>query len=269
MTMPRSDASVEQDCLARKTTPSCGSNLCGGCPPAPDPRHVVVERDEFKIRLADTAGQRSSSSLLIRRMYAWRGYDTAAPADVKSNVVTLVAHTNDAAERAIGTLTLWFDDGGLLPADAAYGDELSRLRRQGRRLCEQGSLAVDAATLRSRPLLAALFHLGYMYMRNVQGHTDLLIQVNPRHRAFYQRMMGFSQIGESRICPKVNAPAVLLRVTTEYMQAEIERYGGQAQPAPKRSLYPYFFSTREEQGLTGRLWRKAASGAANALRAAA
>lgn len=259
--MRQSDAGVLQNGLAEQANPSHGPgpdpDTPGDGSPAPDAQHVIVERDEFKIRLADTAGQRSSSSLLIERMYAWRGYDTGAPVDVKSDSVTLVAHTNDDAEQAIGTLTVWFDDSGRLPADDAYGDELERLRRQGRRLCEPGSLAVDAAALGSKPLLGVLFHLVYMYARHIRDHTDLLVQVNPRHCAFYRRMLGFVQIGQLRVCPKVNAPALLLHVTTEYMQAEIERHGGQREQAGKRSLYPYFFSAREEQGLTDRLWRKA------------
>ena len=234
-----------------------------GCEPSsPALRHVIVERDEFKIRLADTAGQRSSSSLLIRRMYAWRGYETAtAGEDNKSNVVTLVAHTNDAAERMIGTLTLWFDCSGGLPADAAYKDKLDALRDSGRRLCEPGGLAIDPAAMGSKPLLATLIHLTCMYIQSIQGHSDMVVQVNPRHSAFYQRMLGFARIGELRTCPKVNAPAVLLRLGTEYMQAEIEKYGGQAATSEKRTLYPYFFSAREEKGLSGRLWTKAASDA--------
>ena len=223
-------------------------------------RHVIVERDEFKIRLADTAGQRSSSSLLIKRMYAWRGYETGVPIGEEANVVTLVAHSNDADERMIGTLTLWFDCPGGLPADAAYRDRLDTLRRRGRRLCEPGSLAVDHAAMGSKPLLAAMIHLTCMYIQSIQGHSDMVMQVNPRHSAFYRRMLGFTQIGELRVCPKVNAPAVLMSAATEYMQAEIEKYGGQAASAGKRSLYPYFFSPKEEKGLSGRLWNKAAKG---------
>ena len=260
---PLATATLEETPFADQEASSHGADVSDGVASSPDLQHVIVERDQFKIRLADTAGQRSSSSLLIKRMYAWRGYETTPPADATSNVVTLVAHTNDAAERAIGTLTLWFDAADGLPADAAYADKLDQLRCQDRRLCEPGSLAVDAAALGSRPLLAALFHLVYMYARNIRDHTDLVIQVNPRHGAFYQRMMGFSQIGESRICPKVKAPAVLLRVTTEHMQAEIERCGGSVAQGRQRSLYPYFFSSREEQGLTGRLWGQHGRGGAD------
>ena len=243
----------------------CGlPSRLGACgkPPSPPLRHVIVERDEFKIRLADTDGQRSSASLLIKRMYAWRGYETGTVSeDSPSNVVTLVAHTNDAAERMIGTLTLWFDCPSGLPADAAYRDRLDTLRDQGRKLCEPGSLAVDSAAMGSKPLLATMFHLTYMYIQSFQGPSDLIVQINPRHSAFYQRMLGFTRLGELRTCPKVNAPAVLLTVSTEHMQAQIEKYGGRAARAfEDRSLYPYFFSAKEEKGLSGRLWSRAASG---------
>ena len=243
----------------------CGlpSQLDACCEPSsPALRHVIVERDEFKIRLADTDGQRSSASLLIKRMYAWRGYDTGtASEDGTSNVVTLVAHTNDAAERMIGTMTLWFDCPRGLPADAAYQDKLDTLRSHGRKLCEPGSLAIDPAAMGSKPLLATMFHLAYMYIQRLQGPSDLVVQVNPRHGTFYRRMLGFTRLGEPRTCPKVNAPAVLLTLSTEHMQAQIEKYGGRAASAfEDRSLYPYFFSAREEKGLSGRLWSRAAGG---------
>ena len=250
--MLKSESEVQEGELAPFVLPRRSREI--GDTVAPNLRHVVVERDEFKIRLADTAGQRSSSSLLIKRMYAWRGYDTArVSGEEKSNIVTFVAHTNDVTERTIGTLTLWFDGPDGLPADAAYADKLDAARRRNRKLCEPGGLAMDPMAMGSKPLLAALFHLGYMYIQSIQGPTDVVMQVNPRHSAFYRRMMGFTPLGESRICPKVNAPAVLLGVATEYMQAEIEKHGGQADASRKRSLYPYFFSANEERGLSGRL----------------
>ena len=234
------------------TAPAPLSELC--LPPPADLPEAVVEKDEFKIRLADTAGRRSSASLLVRRMYAWRGYDTEGPPGETSNMVTLVAHTNDTAEQAVGTITLFLDSPAGLPADAAYADKLDTFRRNGRKLCEPGSLAVDPEAANSRALLAALFHLAYMYAHNVLGCTDILLQVNPRHVLFYQRMMGFTEIGEERICPKVNAPAMLLWVTVDHMAAEIAKQGGQGANAGKRSLYPHFFSQKEEAGLTNRLW---------------
>ena len=239
-------------------TPPLLSELC--LPLPADLPEAIVERDEFKIRLADTAGRRSSASLLVRRMYAWRGYETGASGAESSNTVTLVAHTNDAAEQTVGTMSLFLDSPAGLPADAAYSDRLDELRRSGRKLCESGSLAVDPAAPNSRGLLAALFHLGYMYGRNMIGCTGVVLQVNPRHVLFYQRMLGFEAIGEERICSKVNAPAVLLWLTAEHMEAEIARQGGLGAEAGKRSLYPHFFSKKEEAGLTNRLWSDVESG---------
>ena len=46
-------------------------------PDVADTLEHVVDRKEFKIRLADTHGQRSSASMLIKKMYSWRGYQTA------------------------------------------------------------------------------------------------------------------------------------------------------------------------------------------------
>ncbi|MDE2296670.1 MAG: hypothetical protein KGK18_00730, partial [Burkholderiales bacterium] len=41
-----------------------------------EPHGDEVSRRLFKIRSADTSGQRSSASILISRMYATRGYRT-------------------------------------------------------------------------------------------------------------------------------------------------------------------------------------------------
>jgi hypothetical protein len=52
----------------------------------------------------------------------------------------------------------------------------------------------------------------------------------------------------------VNAPAVLLWVDIGYVEEQIRKYGGTSDnPDTTRSLYPYFFSPREEAGIHGRL----------------
>ena len=42
--------------------------------------------------------------------------------------------------------------------------------------------------------------------------TDILVEVNPRHATFYRKVFGFVVAGAETICPRVNAPAVLLRL---------------------------------------------------------
>ena len=69
-------------------------------------------------------------------------------------------------------------------------------------------------------------------------------------------MLGFVKFGQEKTCPRVNAPAVLLRLDLDYMDSQIVRYGGSGSSVPGvKSIYPYFFSREDELGITQRLLR--------------
>ena len=217
--------------------------------PAGD-KHGEIERKLFKIRMADTEGRRNSTSVLINRLYSWRGYDTGNKLEQQPNRITLVASVDNTP---IGTITLNFDSPEGLPADEVYKDRLNELRTEGHLLCEPTNLAIDQ-NVRSKRVIATLFHMAYMYARNIMVYTDFVLEVNPRHALFYQRMLGSHIIGEERNCPRVNAPAVLLRLEIAHMTTQIAKFGGTpAHAASEKSLYPYFFSHKEENGITQRL----------------
>jgi hypothetical protein len=64
---------------------------------------------------------------------------------------------------------------------------------------------------------------------------------------FYKRMLGFGDFGRERLDPRVQAPAVLLRLDLAFAQQQIAEMGGRSELASKRrSLYPLFFSPHEE-----------------------
>ena len=127
------------------------------------------------------------------------------------------------------------------------------LRSQGRRLCEFTKLAVDGE-IKSKQVLAALFHIAFIFSFDIQNFTDLLIEVNPRHVKYYQRMLGFVSWAETRINTRVNAPAVLLRLKLDYVRDQISRFGGKPElSSSEKSLYPFAFSQGEEAGIANRL----------------
>ena len=207
----------------------------------------------FKIRSADTAGQRSSASILVNRMYAWRGYDTA-PVSAKQLPVriTLLASEEDAT---IGTITIGFDSPAGLCVDDPFALETALLREHGLKLCEFTQLAIDSV-VRSKRVLASLFHVAYIYAHRMMGFDRLLIEVNPRHVRFYEGMLGFKIMGEPRLNPRVNAVAVLMSADFAYIQEQVGLYGGRpALALQARSLYPYMFSVAEEASIVGRLKR--------------
>lgn len=219
-------------------------------PDPPGSQELAVERQQFKIRLANTEDRRESSSMLINKMYSWRGYATGMHDSEPPNKITLVANMDDCT---VGTMTLCFDSEIGLPADEIYADKLDELRQQGRKLCEPTKLAIDSS-VRSKRVFASLIHISYIYAYIIHRHTDYVIEVNPRHVAFYKKMLGFKDLGEERICTRVDAPAVLLRLELDHMAAQIRKFGGMmGRAASERSFYPYFFTGKDEEGITNRL----------------
>jgi len=213
--------------------------------------NVQMGSQKFKIRLTCDTQHTQSANLLIRKMYSWRGYATgASTVNTAPNNICLSVFS---AEQAIGTLTLGLDSSAGMSAMEMYKPEVDQLRGQGRVLCEMTKLAVDQC-VRSRKVLASLFHIAYIHARHLNGCTDILIEVNPRHVAFYERMLGFRQLGAERICPRVNAPAVLLRLETDYVEIQVRKFGGLMETARReKSLYPYCFTLPEEICIVQRL----------------
>ncbi|WP_225878995.1 N-acyl amino acid synthase FeeM domain-containing protein [Zeimonas arvi] len=214
-------------------------------------RKFVDTPGRFRIRLANDEGRRSLASYLVSKRYGWRGY-TAGPIRMTPDQITLIASDD---ERALATISVGFDrDAGLL-ADSLYPDEVAGLRAQGARLCEFTKLAVEPGK-HSQEVLAMLFHIAYIYARRINRCTELLIEVNPRHVRFYESALGFERLGPQRICPRVDAPAVLLRLDLSHCEQELARVGGHRKMAGRiRSLYPLGFSPREEEGIHARLFQ--------------
>jgi len=209
-----------------------------------------IDVQTFHIRMANSAGRRESASLLLKKMYGWRGYAVDPAAAHALNKITLFAETGGAT---VGTMSLCLDNDEVgLPADENFRDKLDELRGQRRRLCEPSRLAIDKGM--SKRVFASLIHISYIYAHNIHGYTDYVIEVNPRHVMFYKRMLGFRDFGGERPCTRVGAPAVLLRLDLAYMGEQIRQLGGRMeQHGNDRSFYPYFFPPGDEPGITSRL----------------
>ncbi len=207
----------------------------------------------LKIRAADSSGLRSSASILIHRMYATRGYlSTSLPENQSANRITLMASNGDLT---IGTITIGFDSSEGLMVDELFLEEANVLRQKGRSICEFTKLAMDSV-VRSKRALASLFHVAFIYAFRLRHFNDLLIEVNPRHVRYYERMLGFEVRAPKRLNLRVNAPAVLMSLNLAYCQEQILKYGGRPElSSNEKSLYPYCFSIPEEAGIVGRLQR--------------
>jgi hypothetical protein len=207
----------------------------------------------IRIRAAQSAEQRHGASALIERRYAARGYRTTPlRQDDTVNKFTLTANDGDST---IGTLTVGFDSSDGLLADELFLNEIDALRAQGDEVCEFTKLALDTLVC-SKRVLASLFHMAYIYAHRVKGFDTVLIEVNPRHVRYYQRMLGFQVQGPERLNRRVNAPAVLMALDLFHAREQIRRFGGSPEAAAnERSLYPYFFGPSDEAAIVERLRR--------------
>jgi hypothetical protein len=212
---------------------------------------MTINQRTFGIRVADTEEGRNRASMLVNKMYAWRGYAGSHRIEDHPNRITLSASDQGAV---IGTVTLGIDSSVGLLADEVFSDQIDVFRERGARVCEISKLAFDP-TVRSKMALGSLFHILYIYAHHLHKCTDAFIEVNPRHRRYYETMLGFRTQTGVRNNPRVDAPAHLMWLSLDYMSEQIERMGGSSDhPGVERSLYPYFFSRREELGIASRLF---------------
>jgi hypothetical protein len=202
------------------------------------------------VRLANTDGQRNAARMLVNRMYSWRGYGDNHHILTAATKTTFTVY--DESE-IVGTLTLGVDSDKGLVADEIFSEEIDAFRYlPNTKICELTKLAFDTA-VPSKPLLASFFHIIFIYGNRCHQCTDLFIEVNPRHRRFYEAMLGFQSIGDLKINKSVDAPAQLMWLKVSEIRKQIDQYANGTARMNARSLYPFFFSQREEAGIYARL----------------
>ena len=189
------------------------------------PEHLKLEDSRSGIRacVAQSEQDLRAASKLVEQRYGWRGYGSseAEPAEGQGRIITLIAeHENSPA----GTLSVRFDSAQGLGADETFKVEVDRLRAKGGFVCEYTRLAIAAETP-SSSVLALLIRLAFMVSRGLKAATDTVIEINPRHSRFYQRVLDFNVISSLRVCPRVQAPALLLHWDLCGIESSLQRLG--------------------------------------------
>ncbi|MCC6610765.1 MAG: hypothetical protein IT515_13960 [Burkholderiales bacterium] len=232
----RLDSGTLFEALLRVRTADRADTRGAGLSRSPPLASCTAVARELNATIAVSAAELRAAGDLVARRYAWRGYAVdAQPVEVigaegpRRSDLTFIA--SDAAGGTVGTMMLRLDGPGGLLVDADYGAELAAMRSDGRRVCELTRLAVEERA-DSRSVLAALFGLAYLLGRVVHKATDVLIEVNPRHVAFYRRALGFMVEAGERLCTRVKAPSVLLRLKTEALELRLDALGAMVLRAP-------------------------------------
>ncbi len=177
--------------------------------------------DRPAIKIAETQDEYEQSFRLVHDTYLRMGYlKDPQPHGMLFSAYSLLPETVIFVAKSyltvISTLTEIFDtDAFGLPMDAIYKPEVDTLRAQGRRVVELSAL-VTPPKLRWRNLFMLLAQVMYQYSV-YRGVDDLCIAVNPKHVRFYKDILLFEDFGPERHYPRVDAPAVALRVDMHHI----------------------------------------------------
>jgi len=187
---------------------------------------------------------------LVERRYGDRGLAVTRERFSSRNEAGDVVCTARDGDKIVGTLSVRFDGKDGLKADMLFEAELAEWRSAGVKLCEFGSLAVDKHSHEPKRVLAQVFHLGYLHAHRRARCERLVIEVNPRHVAFYRRWLGLLPYTTARHNPRVDAPAVLMSVDLQTVREQIALWGGRPElVAQARCLYPLAWDEATEAAM--------------------
>jgi hypothetical protein len=206
---------------------------------------LVPEIDEnIEVKLASTPTEWDEAFRLVADNYRARGYESNSLHGLRfTNYHALPDTAVFVAKRegkVVATLSLVCDTHVLgLPMECIFGEEIDQLRAEGLRLAEVSSLADRELPIRQFvPVFATL--TGLMTQWGIQEGVDLwLISVNPRHRAFYRKVMGFLPLGPSRSHPSVlGHPAEAYKINPEILKHNAPKMHQKmlGEPAPREVL---------------------------------
>lgn len=171
-----------------------------------------LSRDVW-VKMASTRAEWEDALRLVTDTYRSRGYENCGPGQLRFTPYHALPDTNvfvaKHGERVLMTMTLVSDNTLLgLPMEVLYGDEINQLRADGRYMVEATSLADQGLQLQEFiPVFTTLMRVMAQFGIYCGANT-WVIAINPRHRRYYAKVMGFVAFGPQRNYPYVqNHPA--------------------------------------------------------------
>lgn len=213
----------------------------------------------IEVKFASTESEWEQAFQLAASSYQARGYETPGanrlrftPYHALPDTRTLVAKLDG---QVVATFSIVLDNSLLgMPMEDVYPDEIAGLRKNGQRLLETTTLAEASLSVREFiQVFITLIKLGMQYHTSLGGDT-YVIAVNPRHRNFYTKILGFVPLGPRRSYSAVqDAPAEAFWVDNALLKKNVpsmyENIFGQ--PLTRETLFapriPYSLIRRYSQ----------------------
>lgn len=189
---------------------------------------TVIDGVVYKI--ADCREEREAAFRLIHDAYTLNGLMAANPSGMRITPYHLLPTSDLFVAYHQGTLiytmTLISDDEQGIPLEGVFQAEVLRRRDESRAyLAEVSCLASRVGYLPRGQMYHVFVRLASLLVQSARenGVERLMIACHPRHARFYQGLLGFSRISESRdYAPVQNKPAVALE--HDFVLQDANRY---------------------------------------------
>ena len=223
--------------------------------------NTTFQLNGFTFSIANKPHELKSCFSLAYDEYLKKGYVTSENSnhmiisEYDMDKRTMVVMVKNETQDVVGTLTIVLDGAQGLPCDELFSSELTRMRENGSKASEVVRLAIADEYKNSKEILSGMFNLVCNYTKNVAGCTDLLIEVNPRHVMYYQRLLLFKIISDQKECKRVEgAPALLLCLNRTDL---FDYYENKNQEKSfLKSLHPHLSKGEEEINLAKMIKRE-------------
>lgn len=217
---------------------------------------LISDDKDFVYKVANDKISREKAYELAYEVYKDKGFlddmqnkMLIKESDATNETFTLLVEDKKTG-KAIATITLIKDSRKGLPSDAIYQNEINELRQQKMRLVEITRLTIHQEYRNSKMLFIKMVNLIHIFARRNWGATDFVIEVNPRHVKFYERLHLFNIIGDLKSCDRVQGhPAYLLRLNLLLAVDKIKECSGRTHLENGKRIshvYKYFVSMENE-----------------------
>jgi hypothetical protein len=198
----------------------------------------------IEVKIASERQEFEEAFQLVAANYRARGYEAASAKPLRFTPFHALPDTQTLVGKhdghVVATFSVVLDNTLLgLPMESIYADEITALRNKGYRLLETTSLADTGLSVREfLQVFVALIRLGMQYHTS-HGGDAYVITVNPRHKSFYSKVLGFIPLGPCRSYACVEgAPAEAFWVSNDLLRERAPRMHTElfGEPLPKSAL---------------------------------
>lgn len=213
----------------------------------------------FTTKLANCIQEREEVFRLAYQVYRDKGYileneNAWLVNSYDANPSTLILIVKDSSHRVVASVTLVFRDQGKLPAERIYKNEIYSYLKQGEKLLEISRLVINKDYRNSKEILTLLFNYICVCAFHINHCDGMIVQVNPKHKNYYMKLLRFEEIGSEKCCPSVqNAPAVLLYANSKVYFDGIQKRSMLQNQIKDRTLYSCFLSLENAELVAGYL----------------